>query len=94
MINRLVWHELFVFYSDQHIFKLNIFHIYCANADHNIFYYRIVSEFNDYFGPSLFLYFVWGLVTVCGTLIMIEMQIVEYPAKIVLILIFLSAIFD
>lgn len=47
-------------------------------------FFRVNSDFSDILEPVFMSVFSWAIATICGTMLMIQMEIVEYISTCVL----------
>lgn len=43
-----------------------------------LYFFRLVFDMDDVFGVMIIIDFLWGLSTMCGTLLMVQMELVEF----------------
>lgn len=83
-------HEFIEFHSSvKQLRKFRIFHfspIFSMNviSKHNYVIFRFVAIYSDIYGLIITCYFLWSLLSICGSLLMVELEIVEYLLFIIL----------
>lgn len=53
----------------------------CMKENENkmvLIFYRLIQKFYEAYEFNITIHFLWGIVTICGILLMIQMELVEY----------------